>query len=57
MIDRSRFSAFGCGVNEAFDGTKLIILLAGGTKSRQQADIAQAHDRWTDYKRRKKAKE
>ena len=47
----------GIRIYLAFDGAKLIILLAGGTKSRQQADIAQAHDRWTDYKRRKKAKE
>lgn len=38
----------------AFDGTKLIILLGGGTKTRQQADIDQA-ERWADYKRRKKA--
>lgn len=35
------------------DGDRLIILLAGGTKQRQQRDIAVALARWTDYKRRK----
>lgn len=36
------------------DGDVLIILLGGGTKRRQQADIAVAQERWVDYKRRKK---
>ena len=35
------------------DGDTLIIVLAGGTKKRQQRDIENAQDRWTDYKRRK----
>ncbi|AYG68079.1 MULTISPECIES: type II toxin-antitoxin system RelE/ParE family toxin [unclassified Rhizobium] len=34
-------------------GDKLIILLAGGTKKRQQADIEAAQERWLDYKQRK----
>jgi putative component of toxin-antitoxin plasmid stabilization module len=33
----------------------LVILLGGGTKQRQQADIAAAQERWADYKARKKA--
>jgi putative component of toxin-antitoxin plasmid stabilization module len=33
----------------------LIILLAGGTKKRQQRDIAQARENWADYKKRKGA--
>lgn len=36
------------------DGDALIILLAGGTKRRQQEDIEAARVRWTDYKARKK---
>lgn len=35
------------------DGEHVVILLAGGTKSRQQNDIATARKRWTDYKARK----
>jgi hypothetical protein len=31
-----------------------VILLAGGTKNRQQKDIATAQKRWADYKKRKK---
>ncbi len=45
----------GIRIYLAFDGTKLVMLLGGGTKTRQQADIAQALVRWADYKRRKKA--
>jgi putative addiction module killer protein len=36
------------------DGETLIILLAGGTKRRQQKDIEAAQERWADYKRRKR---
>jgi putative component of toxin-antitoxin plasmid stabilization module len=32
----------------------LVILLAGGTKKRQQADIKAAKANWQDYKRRKR---
>lgn len=65
--NRSGLKSVGEGVSEwridwgpgiriyvAFDGAKLIILLGGGTKSRQQTDIAEARQRWADYKRRKK---
>jgi len=31
----------------------LVILLAGGTKSRQQSDIEKAQALWREYKRRK----
>jgi putative addiction module killer protein len=37
------------------DGDRLVILLAGGTKSRQQKDIARAQKRWADYRKRKRA--
>lgn len=35
------------------DGEALIILLVGGTKKRQQADIDRAQGYWADYKARK----
>ncbi len=36
------------------DGEKLVILLGGGTKTRQQKDIDQAKELWQEYKKRKK---
>jgi putative addiction module killer protein len=47
---------FGPGYRLYFgrDGNELVILLAGGTKSRQQQDIDDAQARWLDYKRRRK---
>lgn len=36
------------------EGDILVVLLAGGTKHRQQRDIADASMRWQDYKKRKK---
>src|ERR1700737_5152594 len=43
---------FGPGYRVYFgkDGDRLVILLAGGTKSRQQRDIAKAQKRWGEYK-------
>jgi putative addiction module killer protein len=35
------------------DGDTLVILLAGGTKKRQQADIRAAQERWANYRRRR----
>ncbi len=47
---------FGSGYRIYFgkDGDRLVILLAGGTKKRQNADIAAAKGHWRDYKRRKR---
>src|SRR5262249_54649444 len=42
------------GVHLLVDGDSLVILLAGGTKRRQQHDIATAQARWADYKKRRK---
>ena len=39
----------------AKDGDTLIILLGGGTKQRQQADIERAKGMWMEYKARKPA--
>src|SRR5258708_6304133 len=46
---------FGPGYRIYFgkDGELLVILLGGGTKKRQQKDIATAQGCWADYKRRK----
>jgi putative addiction module killer protein len=48
---------FGPGYRIYFgkDGDKVVILLAGGTKKRQDTDIIDAKERWQDYKQRKKA--
>jgi putative addiction module killer protein len=36
------------------EGDKLVILLGGGTKKRQQKDVDQAKELWKEYKKRKK---
>ena len=48
--------SFGPGYRIYFgkDGDKLVILLAGGTKKRQDADIKAAQAYWQNYKRRKR---
>ena len=38
------------------DGDRIVILLGGGTKTRQQRDIADAWACWQDFKARKKGK-
>lgn len=50
---------FGPGYRIYFgkDGSQIVILLAGGTKKRQQADIETAQERWRDYKRRSRMKD
>ena len=47
---------FGLGYRIYFgkDGDRLVILIAGGTKKRQAADISAAKAHWRDYKRRKR---
>ncbi len=47
---------FGPGYRIYFgkDGDRLIILLGGGTKKRQQKDIESAKLLWLDYKKRKR---
>jgi putative addiction module killer protein len=46
---------FGPGYRIYFgrDGERLVVLLAGGTKKRQQEDIRQAKANWEDYRNRK----
>jgi len=47
---------FGPGYRVYFgkDGPEIVILLGGGTKKKQQRDIADAQSLWKTYKRRKK---
>lgn len=47
---------FGPGyrVYYGYDGPKIVVLLAGGTKKRQEKDIDTAKKRWAGYKLRKK---
>lgn len=47
---------FGPGYRVYFgkDGDRLVILLGGGSKRRQQSDIEAAQFLWAEYKRRKR---
>ena len=47
---------FGPGYRMYFgkDGDTLVILLAGGSKKRQSADIEAARENWADYRKRKR---
>lgn len=47
---------FGPGYRIYFgwDGAQLVILLAGGSKKRQQADIERAKELWQEFKARKR---
>ncbi len=47
---------FGPGyrVYFGYDGQTIVVLLGGGTKRRQDNDIASAKERWADYKSRKR---
>ena len=46
---------FGPGYRVHFgkDGDAVVILLGGGTKKRQDRDIAIAQERWADYRKRR----
>jgi putative addiction module killer protein len=46
---------FGPGLRIYFgkEGERIIVLLAGGTKKRQQRDIENALERWHNYQMRK----
>ena len=49
----SKIDGPGLRIYLAKDGLKIIILIGGGTKKRQQQDIDKAVALWDDYKRRK----
>lgn len=44
----------GYRIYYGLDGVDLVILLCGGAKSTQTADIARAREYWEDYKHRKR---
>lgn len=48
---------WGAGLRIYFgrEGTRLIVLLGGGSKSRQQRDIEAAKELWKEYRQRKEA--
>jgi putative addiction module killer protein len=63
----SALKSVGAGVHEVridfgpgyrvylgLDGADLVILLGGSAKARQSAAIADAQERWNDYRRRKR---
>lgn len=53
VIERRIFSSPALRVYYAMDGKELVILLAGGSKQNQSADIEKAKAYWADYKARK----
>ena len=42
----------GYRVYFAFHGEKIVVLLCGSDKSSQSRDIEQAHEHWSDFRRR-----
>ena len=46
----------GYRIYVAKDGLRIIVLLGGGSKKRQQKDIDLAVERWESYKRRRAAR-
>ncbi|QDT56197.1 hypothetical protein Pan44_42490 [Caulifigura coniformis] len=52
--ERRLHFAGGYRVYYGRDGAELVVLFVGGTKRRQQSDIAFARELWTEYRRRKK---
>ena len=53
VLERRIHSGPGLRIYFGRDGDALIILLAGGGKRRQQADISRSQNLWLEYKRRK----
>jgi len=53
-MDKPHINNEALPISNIKDGKDIIILLAGGTKKRQQNDITLAQKRWKDHKRRKR---
>jgi len=54
VLERRIHSGPGYRIYFGRDGDRLILLLGGSTKRRQQRAIRQSQERWQDYKRRKR---
>lgn len=54
VLERRVHYGPGYRIYLGLDGEESVILLAGGTKSRQQQDIKRARERWREYKRLKR---
>lgn len=54
VLERRIHSGPGYRIYFGRDGDRLILLLGGSTKHRQQRAIRRAQERWRDYKRRKR---
>lgn len=54
VLERRIHHGPGYRVYFARDGHRLIVLLGGGTKRRQDADIVAAKDAWLDYRMRRR---
>ena len=56
MFERKIDAGPGYRVYFGKDGDRLVILLGGSTKQRQQQAIKAAKERWAEYRRRKSSK-
>lgn len=57
MLERRIDWGPGYRIYFGLDGKRLVVLLGGGIKKRQQRDIAAAQARWNDYKSRRNDEE
>lgn len=54
VIERRIHHGPGYRIYFGRDGDKLVVLVGGGTKSRQSSDIKNAQETWAEYKATKK---
>ena len=54
VFERTMDSGPGYRIYFGKDGDTVVVLLGGSTKQRQQDAIDAAHERWSDYRQRKR---
>ena len=54
VFERTMDSGPGYRIYFGKDGDTVVVLLGGSTKQRQQDAIDNAHERWSDYRQRKR---